>query len=163
MLSTVVVPERSSSAMPSRADARIDAASWACSSGHTRARNQSITSRSSASPRNSVWHRCTWACTNPGSTSPPDASMTVAAVCLSLGTSAMQPSSTYTDPSTGPPGVRTRPPRTRRSATDDPGLLEEMARLAVDDLLHLVGVDGQHDPVLHEHPTVDDGGAHVGA
>ena len=54
--------------MPSSAEARMDASSWACSSGHIRSRSHSTTSMSSASPRNSVWHRCTWACTKPGTT-----------------------------------------------------------------------------------------------
>jgi hypothetical protein len=48
MVSTVVVPEASSSAMPRRAAARSVAGVCAASIGHTRVRSQSINGRSSA-------------------------------------------------------------------------------------------------------------------
>ena len=51
-------------------------ASCAASSGHTRSRSHDSSGRSSASPRNSVWHRCTWVWMKPGRTSAPPTSMT---------------------------------------------------------------------------------------
>ncbi len=59
IVSTAVVPPSSSSQAARRADARRDAGVWAASSGQMRVRSQSMSTRSSAMPRNSVWHRCT--------------------------------------------------------------------------------------------------------
>ena len=63
-------------AAASRAETRREDSVCAASSGHTRVRSQSISTRSSASPRKSVWHRCRCVWMNPGSTSAPPASMT---------------------------------------------------------------------------------------
>ena len=68
MVSTVVVPLDSSSVVASVAAIFSVAGVCAASIGHTRVRSQSISRRSSAYPRKSVWHRWMWVCTNPGST-----------------------------------------------------------------------------------------------
>ena len=62
IVSTVVVPVRSSSAAASRADARSVVGVCAASIGHTRRRSHSSSGMSSANPRKSVWHRwtCVW-------------------------------------------------------------------------------------------------------
>ena len=77
IVSTVVVPQASSSAMPIRAAARSVEGVCAASIGQMRVRSQSISVRSSAEPRNSVWQRWTCVWTKPGSTQPPCASMIV--------------------------------------------------------------------------------------
>ena len=80
-----------------------------------------MTSMSSARPRSRVWHRCTWACTNPGMTRQPEASTTVSAVIASDPgrTAAIRPPSTTTSPTKGSASAlgTTTPPRTTRSAT----------------------------------------------
>ena len=71
---THVTPPASSSLAPRRTDAASEASVCAASSGQMDSRSQRNRSLCSASPRNSVWHRCRCACTNPGSTSVPRAS-----------------------------------------------------------------------------------------
>ena len=60
IVNTAVVPLVRSSVAPSRAAARRVPGVCAASIGHTRVRSQSISGRSSAYPRNSVWQR--WMC-----------------------------------------------------------------------------------------------------
>ena len=94
-----VVPPRSSSQAARRADARSEASVCAASSGQTRVRSQSIRLRSSASPRNRVWHRWTCVCTKPGSSRSPAASITRS--CAPSGTwpsAAILPSRTERSP-----------------------------------------------------------------
>ena len=71
-----MVPLESSSQAARRVEALSEAGVCAASIGQTRVRSQSISARSSANPRNSVWHRwmCVWM--KPGSTSAPEASST---------------------------------------------------------------------------------------
>ena len=66
IVSTVVVPVRSSSWTASRVEAASVAGVCAASSGHTRCLSHSSSGRSSARPRNRVWHRWTWVWMKPG-------------------------------------------------------------------------------------------------
>ena len=109
---------------------------------------------------------------NPGSTTPPPASITVAAERGAppdprvprdppVPIAAIRDPSTYTGPSTGPAGVSTVPPRINRSTTEHARLLEQVPRLAVHELLDHGRVDRPHHEVLHQHLAGDDRGPDV--
>ena len=66
IVSTAVVPLASSSVVARRVAARSVAGECAASIGHTRVRSHSISGRSSANPRKSVWHRWMWVWMKPG-------------------------------------------------------------------------------------------------
>src|SRR5213080_1770701 len=66
-----VVPPSSSSAAPSMADQYTVSGVCTASSGQMRRVSQCSSRRSSASPRNSVWHRWMWAWMRPGATRQP--------------------------------------------------------------------------------------------
>ena len=67
IVSTDVVPVRSSSAAARRTEARSVDGVCAASIGQTRSFSHSSSGMSSAKPRNSVWHRWTCVWMNPGS------------------------------------------------------------------------------------------------
>ena len=100
IVSTQVVPVRSSSCTASRVLTRSDASSCAASIGQTRCRSQASSARSSAAPRKSVWQRCTCVCTNPGSTTQPLTSIAGRSSGSAPPTCAITPSRTTTGPST---------------------------------------------------------------
>ena len=100
-----VVPAHIISVSPSSALARREASSCAASSGQMRVRSHSSRGMSSAMPRKRAWQRCTCACTNPGITAHPRASMMREGASRVPSTA---PTATIPAPSTSRSPLRTR-------------------------------------------------------
>src|SRR5438552_385000 len=94
------VPPSSSPAAPSKADQYTVSSVWAASSGQMRRTSQSSSRRSSASPRNSVWQRWTWAWMRPGMIRQPRQSRTDTGVVLRSARPSVRPTASILPPRT---------------------------------------------------------------